>query len=176
MYTSFSLAALTGFLLIPSGPTWQSDYHFARKLGEREGKPLAVFIGSGQRGFENISRSGKLSDDVLQLLASKYVCVYVNTNNSSGKQLAANFDLSSGLVISDRTGQLQAFSYGGTLSDADLQRYLTRFSDPDFRVRSTATHTVERISYYPPSPVQTQPYTYPSQFIPAGGFGGGRGC
>jgi hypothetical protein len=172
MYTSMTLLALSGLLAAapsPSRPSWQKDYLTARKIGKSEGKPLAVFIGSGEKGFENVSRNGKITQEMQDILAKKYVCVYVDTAKEANQRWARAFRLDNGLVLSDRTGEIQAFRHEGSLARRDLTRYLEKFSDPDIEVRTTATHVEERASYYaPPAPVVQGYY---------GGFGGGgRGC
>jgi hypothetical protein len=68
--------------------------------------------------------------------------VYVDTAQPEGKRLAAAFDLSGGpgLVLSNHAGDLQAFRHAGDLADADLARYLKRYTDPARVVRTTETN------------------------------------
>jgi hypothetical protein len=59
MYTSLVLAMVMGPGAAPrasalEAPTWQNDYVAARKRGHQENKALAVFFGSGQRGWEKV--------------------------------------------------------------------------------------------------------------------------
>jgi hypothetical protein len=192
MYTSMALVALMGLLPTRASgdnPTWLNDYSQARKLGQSERRPLAVFIGSGEQGYAKLLEGGKLSAQARRLLAEQYVCVYVDTSTEAGRRLATDFAIQSspppqtGLVISDRSGAYQAFHFRGTLTDDELTRNLKRFSTPDYVVRSTVTSpSEERVSYYPPQngAGTTSPPTYPSypsypSFAPAS-FGGGRGC
>src|SRR5260370_29597024 len=111
MYTSVALAALAGFLAnaLPESPSWQTDYSVARKLGKEDRKPLAVFIGSGNTGWNQLTKEGKLSSAANRVLTTEYVCVYVDTSRASGKRLASAFEVSDGLglILSDRTGALQ---------------------------------------------------------------------
>src|SRR5262245_16150959 len=116
MYTSVSLVALSGFLLVSpaEGPTWTRDYNAARKVGRQEQKPLAVFVGSGQAGYQKVSRTGRLTKQAQSLLAKGYVCVYVDVRTSAGKRLARDLGIKKmGIVLSDRTGNLQAFRHEG---------------------------------------------------------------
>jgi hypothetical protein len=179
MYTSVMLLALSGYAApmgaAPESPSWLDDYAQAREEGERHKKPLAVFFGSGQAGWDQVSKDGKLGREVRDVLGSDYVCVYVDTSKESGKELASTFEIqdSKGLVISDRGGKLQAFRHQGKLAGEDLQRYLTKYADPEHVARTTESTVREDIRYYPPasSPAPAQPYT------PAfSGFSSGRSC
>jgi hypothetical protein len=167
MYTSLTLFALSGIMAATPTPSWQKDYDSARRVGKSEGKPLAVFIGSGPKGYEKIADDGKLDRQAQTTLARKYVCLYVDIKREAGERLARAFRLDSGIVISDRTGSIQAFRHEGSLPNRDLNRYLERFSDPDLEVRTTTTHTTERLSYYPPAESVTPNYGY---------YGRGRSC
>jgi hypothetical protein len=179
MYTSVAWFALSGFLAfsaIPEQPGWVREYRKARQLGKKEEKPLAVFIGSGKAGWEQVSKAGRLAPDVKRLLNDHYVCVYVNTDEEAGKRLAVAFEIPDGLgvVISSRSGDLQAFRHEGDLTDEALASYLGRFANPQQEVTVTETNPPPRVSYYQP----VQPY-YPPMggFAPSfGGFGGRGGC
>ena len=148
MYTSFLVLALTGSVAADAAnPTWQNDYVAARSQVQREGKPLAVFIGSGESGWEKVSA---LSNEVKQVLANKYICVYVDSKIDEGKRLADAFEMPGGLgiVISDKTGDLQAFRHEGNLSNEALTTYLVRYSDPNRVVQTTDSNPSTRTSYY----------------------------
>src|SRR5262249_12311601 len=125
MYTSVVLFALSGFLASSANaeePGWLQEYGEARQTGRQQEKPLAVFIGSGETGWEQVSREGKLAKDVKQLLAANYVCLYVNTDDKNGKRLASAFEFGEGpgIVISNRTGRVQAFRHQGDLDNQTL--------------------------------------------------------
>jgi len=126
---------------------------------------LAVFIGTGSSGWENASKEGALGKQVKEILASEYVCVYLDTKNEEGRRLAKAFSISSGtgLVLSDKSGKLQAFRHDGDLEPSELQTYLNRYADPD-RVAAT-TETREDLQ---PRPVRVAP---PVRYAPVG-----RGC
>src|SRR5207248_8371563 len=110
---------------------WITDYRQALLTGKKESKPLAVFVATGQDGYNQVSRGGTLSPQVRQTLAKHYVCVYVDASQPAGRRLANTFEITKGrgLVLSDRTGQTQAFHHDGDLADADLVRQLERFSN-----------------------------------------------
>jgi hypothetical protein len=147
MFTSAVLVALSGLLaqgeMIPERPTWLNDYGVASKRGIAEQKPLAVFIGTGEAGWEKISKDGELGKEAKRLLEAHYVCVYVDMSKKDGRTLAEEFAISesAGLVISDRSGKLQSFRHDGTLKPSELERGLRRYADPNWV--STATETRE---------------------------------
>jgi hypothetical protein len=163
----------------PDSLSWQADYSSARRLGWEEARPLAVFIGSGKAGWNQVSRYGPLGKKAKELLAKNYICVYVNTDVEAGKELAMNFDVREGpaLVISDHTGSYQAFRHSGDLPSEQLVGYLNRYADPDRVVRTTETNPSERPSYFPVEtyPGAFQPYYRPLNYSPLFS-GGGRSC
>jgi hypothetical protein len=191
LYTSVVLLALSGILVgaqPAEGPTWFTDYGTARKQGRTDNKPLAVLVASGPNGFEKVSQEGKLSKEVKELLAQSYVCVFVDAGSKAGQRLAADFALGKGLgiVLSDRSGELQAFYHEGKLTNQKLAHYLQRFAAPDLTVRTTLVNDEVRVSYYSPSAPAVPPSapahvpSYQPSFAPIqmggfGGFGGGRG-
>src|SRR4051794_11680951 len=77
MHTSLLLVALMGPGAAPEAleaPMWQGSYTAARTIAQREGKPLAVFIGSGPAGHGRFVEEGKLSAEAQRLLTEHYVC------------------------------------------------------------------------------------------------------
>ncbi len=181
MYTSVTVLALSSVLALSGaeGPSWSKDYAAARKQAANAGKPVAVFFGSGPAGYEKVARDGGFNAATLKALADNYVCCYVDVSTPAGQALAKAFEISKGvgLVLSDRTGKLQAFSCDGDLSVADLRRCLERFADPNLVVRTTVTDLNERTSYYSPSSVAVSGYNAAaSAGITYGGMGyGGMG-
>jgi hypothetical protein len=127
MYTSLFVLALAGAPLGANAPSWQS-YSQASQAVEQEKKPIAVFLGSGQKGWETVA--GSLSSEAEQVLAAGYLCAYVDTTTPEGEKLAQAFDIKSGvgLVLSDRKGLKQAFWHQGTLRQSDLVQQLVRYS------------------------------------------------
>jgi hypothetical protein len=149
MYTSMLLFVLA----VPGAgdaPTWVTDYAAARKQGATASKPLAVFLGSGKAGYQQVIRGGELNPNSNRMLAANYVPVYIDTSTEAGQRLARDFEMPGGrgLVISDRTGQLQAFRHQGELTDQDLAAYLQRYADGNRLVATTETATGSRASFY----------------------------
>lgn len=170
MCTSMFWLALVGFFMPntggSSGPVWLQEYSIARQRVAEQQKPLAVFVGTGESGWEDVSEEGRLGKEVVRVLKENYVCLYVNTENGAGLRLARALDIAEGLgiVISSPGGDLQAFRHEGDLSNRQLARYLRRFADPNTEVETTETVRSERQSYYP------APASY---YQPAPVFGGG---
>lgn len=176
---STTLIALASFVAstVGASPAWHAEYGAAQRMGKEAHKPLAVFIGSGKAGWNQISREGELPKDVKRLLAKDYICVYVDTEQEAGKQLASAFEVSAGLglVVSDHTGKYQAFHHQGNLSSGQLLRYLSRYADPEHVVTSTEMNLPEQQNYYPPQSYPSTSYYTPVRY--ASGFGGsGRSC
>lgn len=188
MHTSIVWLALMGLAAPAEGtsPTWLNDYSQARRLGTDQKKPLAVFLSPGKESWGKRALEGEQGKEVRRLLADRYVCVSIDTSTEAGRRLAEAFEMAGGkgIVISDRSGDLQAFRHEGELSNGDLGRYLARHSTNDQPVATTETVTTARTSnYYAPSTTSTlnssnfqgwtQPgYGYSSGFS-GGGFGGG---
>jgi len=153
MYTSLVLMALNGLLIAPLSETvaWHHDYSAARQTGQTHQKPLAVFIGSGAGGYDKVCRDGKLSADLQKALLDNYICVYVDSTTPAGQQLATDFAVTrgTGLIISDRTGDRQAFYHDGELSEDDLSRWVNHFANPNVVVNTTMTNVSARLSMYP---------------------------
>jgi hypothetical protein len=185
MYTSIVLAALTGSLVASSSHeslTWHKDYYEAKQIGQTDKKPLAVFIGSGAGGQTKVCQDGKLADEVEKLLGDNYVCVYVDASTPEGQKLTSAFGNTegTGLVLSDRTGEKQAFAHQGNLSTADLTRWVKKFADPNVLVNTTVTNASSQMSMYP-SNGSMMNYTgnviYGSQgYFSNGVIYGGGGC
>ncbi len=185
MYTSILLFAVAG--LVPgadaTAPTWQTDYNRARQAGAREQKPLAVVLGNGRTGYDKLN----LDDTSRQLLADQFIPVYVDTATPEGQKLAQAFNLTSGqgLVLSDRSGQHQAFWHEGTLANPELVQRLQRVASLQGPPQSTETQNGVRTSFYPSSGLTGQvapagylspaysPLMQPGYF---GGYMGGGGC
>jgi hypothetical protein len=175
MYTSILMLALSVTPSAdPTAPSWYTDYGTASRQSAAAKKPLAVILGTGESGWEKLDREGRLTTEAKGLLSDKYVCVYVNTETPSGQRLAKAFEMPNGrgIVISDRTGDVQAFRHQGDLNNRDLVRYLERYSDPDRAVRTTESSTAQRSSYYAPpaAPVVAPPVLAPGYFAPPAGF------
>jgi hypothetical protein len=132
---------------------WQTDYSAAQQKAVAQQKPLAVVFGHGANGWQQLG-GGTLSDDASRTLGDSYVCCYVDTATPAGQVLARQFDIGGkiGVVLSDRTGNLQAFWHDGALSADALSGYLSKYADPQRTVATTDTRlSTTRTSYYPPS-------------------------
>jgi hypothetical protein len=148
-----ALVVLSSLLGDGLEPNWQSVYHDAQSLNSAQKKPMALIFGSGPQGWRQVAQEGKLEPPALQLLASSYVCVYADTSTPSGKKLAAMFEIQrgQGVVLSDRSGDKQAFWHEGQLSNQSLTRYLQKYADEQVAVTTTETVNMSRTSYYPSS-------------------------
>jgi hypothetical protein len=107
---------------------WNRNYSEARASAKNAGRPLAVFLASGETGWNKVAREGELSDSVQSLLSERYVCLYLDADSSHGKAMATAFDVKGGVgvVISDKAGTTQAFHHCGTLPASDLTACLIR--------------------------------------------------
>ena len=170
MFTSSLVIALAGYLASASleTPSWHADYGSAQKLGKEGYKPLAVFIGSGKAGWNQLSREGQLTQDAKKLLVKNYVCVYVDAGQEAGKQLAFEFRVPKGpgLIISDSTGNYQAFFHRGDLPNEQLSHYLSRYADPNRVVRATETNPAEPPAYAQAYPAVANPFYQPAPYTP----------
>jgi hypothetical protein len=143
MCTSLVLFALSGVFTITEGPQFD-DYGIGIRRSERENKPIAVFIGSGKKGWEKLSQEGKLSKSIQAKLSSDYVCVYIDAQEE--EDLATAFEVhGTGLIISSAGGRLQAFRHEGDLANDDIEQYLGTYSDRERVVKHTED---TRRSYY----------------------------
>src|SRR5262245_56933397 len=126
MYTSLVLLAFeVGAAAIPA-PVWTNDYGLAVRRATAEGKPLAVFIGSGKKGWADVCENGEPSATARRLLEEQYVCLYVNAAQPAQRHLVEAFEAERlpMLVVSDRSGVYQAYRHPGRLSDARLVEVL----------------------------------------------------
>lgn len=152
MYASAWVMALAVAIAAPAeNVSWLTDYSAAIAKGSSEGKPVAVFIGTGKAGWNKVSQEGQLSDDALQILKQSYVCVYIDAKTEAGKDLADAFQVPDGvgIILSDRTGKLQAFRHEAELADSRIARYLERFADPALVVQTTVSNPSRRSNYGP---------------------------
>ena len=163
--TTLTALALSTVLAsgIPTPTTWQPNYRSAVIRAATDKKPLAVFLVKDEATVKAIS------SDALDKLKREYVAVIVNTETESGKKLAASFEMTEGLVISDRTGEKQAFRHVGSIPTTDLPSTLERFAHVS---QVTATETQGVVVYaepIAPAPVYSQapaPVYYPQATRP----------
>jgi hypothetical protein len=152
-------------------PAWHHDYREARELGEREHKPLVVVIGSGKTPWANLARAAEKDGSINQTLRSSYVCLFVDTDTTEGQRLARSFDMSGpGVVISDRTGEYQAYRKAGEVPAEEIARVLTSHMDDTYVAQKLAPPAAPVAPAVQPA-YRPAPVYYPS----FGGFGGGFG-
>lgn len=152
MYASSWVLALAVATAAPAdNVSWMTDYSAAIEKGSKEGKPVAVIIGTGKAGWNKLSAEGQLTDESLQILKQSYVPVYIDARTEAGKALADAFGVPEGvgIVLSDRTGKLQAFRHEGDLPDSRIAQYLERFADPTLVVQTTVSNPSRRSNYGP---------------------------
>ncbi len=162
--TSLTALALSTLLAsgIPTPATWQPNYRAAVLRAANDKKPLAVFLVKDDAAVKAIPA------DALDKLNREYIAVIVNTETASGKTLATSFEMTEGLVISDITGEKQAFRHVGSIPTAELPSTLERFAHVSQVV--TATETQGIVIYAEPvAPVYSQspaPVYYPQATRP----------
>jgi hypothetical protein len=140
-------------------PSWLHDYREARDVVSREHKPLVVVIGSGKTDWANLAKPAEQDETINQTLRSKYVCLFVDTDTNDGQKLAKSFEMSGpGVVISTRTGEVEAYRKAGEVPATELAKELVNHTDDAYVAKKLAP---------PPAPVQ--PAYYPS-------FGGCPNC
>jgi hypothetical protein len=175
MYTSIMLLALAA-PAADVAPRWHSDYALAYRMGQAEGKPLAIFVGRGEAGWRQVCNDRALGQEADRLLQANYVALYLDLDKDQAKSLASDLGLKMegpALVISDRADDNIALRYSGKLEPGDLNRCLAKYADPQRIARATDTDPNQETRYYQPAE------TAPSRqfFTPGfGGFGGGRSC
>jgi hypothetical protein len=142
MHTSVLIVALAAMAADKATPEWQVDYGQALSLAQEQNRPVAVFLAPGKDGWQKLARDGKVSEQALAELASGYVCLRLDTDTEYGKKWAKAFEMSSGLglVLSDRSGNTQAYRHEGSLDAAALTSALETHS---------GKVVVTRPSYYP---------------------------
>lgn len=175
--TSLATAAVAGLLTsgsLANQPAWQTDYKKALAQAVQQQKPVAVFIARGGAGHARLVTEGGIGSDATRALRNNYVCLYVDTETARGQELAGAFQIDEGLIISDKTGGVQALRHEGTVSRTDLTNYLTRYVNAG-QVNQTeflgATRPVVQPAYQPqPAPVVVQPTYQPPVYQPQPAF------
>ena len=145
MYASVFVIALSQVLANNASLAvdWNHDYAKALKNAAGAGKALAIFIGSGNDGWQAVG-SGSVSPEALKLLRERYVCLYVDAATADGKELAKDFEATQlpTLVISDKTATYQAVKQTGPLASGGLERMLEQYVAYDVQP------SIMRASYY----------------------------
>jgi hypothetical protein len=138
-------------VIVPATVTWQPSYVQGQKMSMEMKKPLAVAFGSGANGWTKLVRDAAPAAEITQVLADKYVCVFVDTATPAGKKMAEEFGFTqpTGIVLSDRTGSVQAFWHQGDMTNQSMETYLTKYADPNVKIQRTETASTSRTSFYP---------------------------
>ena len=150
--TTLAAAALGGLLVsgsIAPQPDWQTDYRAALTRSADQHKPVAVFIAPG--GHTRVVTDGKIGVAAATVLRQNYVCLAVDTTTEQGQAVAGAFGLTEGLVISDKTGGVQALRHQGAVSQAELTKYLTTYADAPV---AQTVYVGAAPTYYPPAYAQ----------------------
>ena len=154
MYTSMFGFAVTA-MLSAAAPTFQTDYRDAKALAARESKPLLVVLCTctGEAAWNRIAIEGSLGTESLKVLRESYVCVYVDTASDRGSRLAADFDLTNGpaLIISDKTGEVQAYRHDGAQPASQLAEVFKTYANPDRLVSTTESNQKPVTTNYAPA-------------------------
>lgn len=155
---STSLAMLAASGLFVSGaaiqPTWMTDYSVALTASSSQQKPIAVFITNGTSA--KLLKDGAFNGDSGKLLKEKFIALHIDTSTPTGKELASQFDIQQGLVISDVKGQKQALRYYGQMNSNELTQYLEQYSHTTQVVSTTnagaapVAQPVQPAGYYTP--------------------------
>ncbi|MBP3957312.1 hypothetical protein J8F10_18870 [Gemmata sp. G18] len=138
--TILAAIALAGSLVPAAKPEFQAqtDYGQALRQAAAEGKPMAVLIGTGNP-FAKAMGDSDLPEATAKLLRDKFVCVTVDVSTPAGAQLAGQFQLTDGLVISSAGGTHQALRQSGAVSATDLTKHATAFATAPGTPATTVT-------------------------------------
>jgi hypothetical protein len=173
MFSSVLLFALASYLtptaIITTPVSWHNDYTSALDRAVRDKKPVAIIVGTGPKGWQEITKKSEISKEAHDLLDEHFVCVYLDASTERGKKMADALNVGSGpaLIIGDRSGTNQAFRYKGSLTNDELSSTLKRFS----KVSDVATLTEFDVAGSAPQAPRQQTY-YPNYFSPSP-FGSG---
>ena len=155
---STSLAAVVvGLTAVGTVPHWQTDYRTALARVSAEHKPVAVFIAAGAGGYAKLVSEGHLGADATGLLSQQYVALHVDTTTDAGRQTAQSFGMTEGVVISDRTGGVQAYRHEGAITQAELTSSLRVYASTVVIAQPApvSVPVTTSTSFYPPAAVAT---------------------
>jgi hypothetical protein len=185
LYLALAVVSPTAEMIpVAPSPSWRSNYTLALKEGQSSKRPLAIFVGSGSEGWDQVSKDGAIDKETKELLHDRYVCLYLDSSKDEARSLISKLSLADrpGLVIGDAKGESQAFWHSGTIGNADLNRTLRKYSDPDLvvvRTERLGTSQPVSVSSRPAAAVQPtytpQPYYAPQPFY-APSISSGRVC
>ena len=118
--------------------------------------PLASSLGMALKGeaFAKMMSDTNLTSEAKKLLTEKCICVSVNLDTEAGKELAHQFQLSTGgLVISSCGGSYQALRHVGTVTASDLSKHTLTYATATGTPATTITVGAPTASYYYSAPV-----------------------
>jgi len=169
MFTTSLTAALLGGLLSSGSletPKWRTSYQDAAQAAASLRKPIAVFITAGSPA--KLMKEGSLNLETAKLLREGYIPLTVDTGTAAGQQLATTFKMSEGLVISDRSGGVQALRHAGAVSGAELKGYLKQYAAPTATVITTDYRGVAPVASIAPTvrPAYQAPQYQPQVYQP----------
>jgi hypothetical protein len=145
MYTSLTCLALACTIPLTglNAPLVHSSYGDAKEASRRSGRPMAVFVAKAN-AVEPVLQEGALSAQARKVLAERYVCVVLDPSTMENRKLvdALGITQEAGLVISDRSGSVQAYHHNGKIGGDLLVRQLERFADPEVEVTTTQSNVV----------------------------------
>jgi hypothetical protein len=177
MFTSILGVALAASLAPAANPapTWMTDYRQAREVVGREHKPLVVVIGSEGTPWAKLAKAAEADPTINATLRDRFVCLFVDTATEAGQKLAKAFEIDgAGLVISDRSGDFQAFRTGSELPAGQLGRTLLTYSGTVFESQKVAPPATAPAAAPGMAPgfAPGQPFYPQQQFFPGMGRGG----
>lgn len=161
--TILAVVALNGSLVPAAKPEFQAqtDYGQALKQAADQKKPMAVLIGKGD-AFAKLMADSALTAEAKKTLAEKYVCVTVDVGTKSGAELAGQFQLTDGLVISSAGGTHQALRQNGSVTATDLAKHAVAYAAVSGTPVTTVTAGVTTASFTTSDAAPT--YVYPAGY------------
>lgn len=171
MYTSVAWLALAGFFNGPVAapvetpePVWLTNYAEAQQLARSQNRPLAVFVAPGSDSHERVVNEGTLTMKTRKVLQDSYVCVHLDAFGSESRSTVQALAVKKGrgVILSDRSGDYQAFHCDGMLPEHVLLAKLKQFSESDSLVKTTDVHhqPTARTSFYPPANPRPAPINF----------------
>ena len=151
MYTSM-LGLAVSALLGSATPHFETEYREAKALAAREQKPLIIVLGAGETAWSGIVTDGGPDVEALKSMHDSYVCIYVDTETDKGHRLAADFEFHNtpACIISDKTGELQAYRHEGPVTAATFSAVLRQYADPNRVIARTDSNQPNTSNYAPP--------------------------
>jgi hypothetical protein len=116
---TITLAGLVNTTTVGQQPEWQTSYSQARELSAKAQKPIAVFI---------TASAIELPAEAVAELNKNFVALKIDTTTETGKELAAAFKVSEGMVISNKTGTTIATRVAGPVASTNLVSTLTSYN------------------------------------------------